>query len=102
MAGVGHVGVQVASVALEHAPRGGQHGCRRLDLGIAQREIEDLVGAALLLEARALLEHPPDPRRLRQIVGDGPGDDHAWSIVHAWRPGTWAAGARWNGCRTAA
>ena len=80
MAGVGHVGVPVRPLALEHAPRGSQHGRWRLDLWIAQREVEDLVGAALLLEARALLEHAADPRRLGQIVGDGPRDDHARSI----------------------
>jgi hypothetical protein len=80
VAGVGHVGVQVGRLALEHAPRGGQHGWRRLDLGIAQGEVEDLVSAALLLEASPLLEHAADPRRLRQILGDGAGDDHGGSI----------------------
>jgi hypothetical protein len=74
--GIGHVGVQVGRVAVEHAPRRGQHRGRRLDLGIAQREVEDPVGAELLLEPGALLEHAADPRRLLEIVGDGPGDDH--------------------------
>ena len=72
VAGVGHVGVQVRRVALEHAPGGGQDRRRRLDLRIAEREVEDLVGAPLLLEPRALLEHAPDPRRLRQVLGHGP------------------------------
>ena len=80
MAGVGHVGVQVELLAVEHAPGGGQHGRRRLDLGIAQREVEDLVRAALLLEPGAFLEHAANPRRLGQIVGDGPGSDHGGSI----------------------
>src|SRR5439155_16339763 len=83
IAGVGHVRVQVRLVALEHATRGGQHGRRRLDLRVAQREVEDLVGAALLLETRALLEHAADPRRPRQVLGHGPGDDHDRSIVDA-------------------
>src|SRR5439155_16943973 len=83
IAGVGHVRVQVRLVALEHATRGGQHGRRRLYLRVAQREVEDLVGAALLLEARALLEHAADPRRPRQVLGHGLGDDHDRSIVDA-------------------
>src|SRR6266568_5725976 len=100
MARVRHVGVQVGRVTVEHAPGGSQDGRRRLDLGIAQREVEDLVGAALLLEPGALLEHATDPRRFRQILGDGPGDDHGGSIVHAWRYRTWAAeamGRAWDG-----
>ena len=91
VAGVRHVGVQVRRVAVEHAPRRGQHGGRRLDLRIAEREVEDLVGAALLLEARALLEHAADPRRLGEIFGDGPRD-HARSIDDApTRAMRWAA-----------
>jgi len=35
MAGVGHVGMPVRLRAVEHAPRGGQHGRRWLDLRIA-------------------------------------------------------------------
>jgi hypothetical protein len=60
--------VQVARLALKQAVRSGQHGCRRLDLGIAQREVEDLVRAALLLEAGALLEHAADQRRLLHMA----------------------------------
>ncbi len=82
VAGVGHVGVQVRLAAVQHAAGRGQHGRGRLDLRVAQREIEDLVGAPLLLETRALLEHPADPGGLCQIGGHGLGDDHGGSIGH--------------------
>src|SRR5438552_13748790 len=95
MASIGHVGVQVARVAVQHAPCRGQHRRRRFDLRVAEREVEDLVGAAFGLEARALLEHAANPRRLLEIVGDGPGDDHAlgsssvqrWSGLYYGAPG---------------
>src|SRR4030095_13023772 len=60
----------------QHAPGGGQHGWRRLDLRVTEREVEDIVRSALLLEARALLEHATDPRGPGEVVGDGGGDDH--------------------------
>jgi hypothetical protein len=66
--------------AVQHAPRGGQHGRRRLDLRIAEREVEDLVGAALLLEAGALFEHAADPRRFREVRGDGSGHHDVYAI----------------------
>ena len=87
VAGVGHVGVQVELAAVQHPAGRGQHGRGRLDLRVAQREVEDLVGAPLLLEARALLEHPADPGGLGEIGGDRVGDDHAGSIGHLARPG---------------
>jgi hypothetical protein len=62
--GVGHVRMQVPRVAVEDAPGGGEHRRRRLDLRIAECEVEDLVGAPLLLEPRPLLEHAADPRGL--------------------------------------
>src|SRR5262245_59157124 len=81
--------------AVEYAPRGGQHCRRRLDLGIAKGEVEDLVGAALLLEAGALLEHAADPRGLGQIVGDGARDDHG---LHS-TPVNLSSSARWQATR---
>src|SRR5262249_16071793 len=43
----------------------GEHRGRGLDLGVTEREVEGLGGAALLLEARAFLEHSTDPGGFR-------------------------------------
>ena len=77
---VRHVGVQMRCVTLQHTLRRGQHGRRRLDFRIAEREVEDLVGATLLLETGALFEHAADPRRFREVRGDGFGHHDVYAI----------------------
>src|SRR4029450_5484540 len=60
---------------------------------LAHREVEDPVGAQLLLESGALIEHAADPRRLLEIVGDGPGDDHGPEYILRTQAGRSAADA---------
>ena len=54
-------------------------------LDIEMPVMDGLEALPLLLQARALLEHPPDPRRLLEILGHRAGD-HGRSIVDAEEP----------------
>ena len=60
--GVGHVAVAARAVFRHHAPQGRDHRLGRLHVGIAQREVEDVLGAALVAKLDADLEHAADPR----------------------------------------
>jgi len=75
--------VQVRVFALEHAPRGGQHGRRRLDLGIAQCKVEDLVGAAL----SAASQPAPIPRTNRPPL-KASSEEIIFAVTTALRYGT--------------
>ena len=74
--GVGHVAVAVRPAPVHHPAQGRQGQCGRLDLGVAQGEIKDVGLATLLLQARALLEHAPNPRSAFELLGDNLGDSH--------------------------
>jgi hypothetical protein len=48
-----------------------EHRGRRLDIGIAQRKIEDRIGPALALQPHAFLEHAANPGGVFELLGDG-------------------------------
>jgi len=74
--GVGHVGVTARPVLRHHTPQGRDHGLRRLDIRIAQREIENVLRSALPAQANAFFEHAPYPRRMLHLILNGFGDAH--------------------------
>ena len=53
--------MRAGAVARGHAPQRIQHRRRRLDIGIAERKVEDRIGPALALQPYALLKHASNP-----------------------------------------
>jgi hypothetical protein len=69
--------VTARAVLRDHTPECRNHRRRWLDVGIADREIEDVVRAALLAELDSYLEYAPEPGGSFQLRGDGAGDRQA-------------------------
>lgn len=76
-AGVRHVAATARAVLRDDTAEYRNRRRRWLDVGIADREIEDVVRAAFLAELDSDLEHAPDPGGTFQLRGDGAGDRQA-------------------------
>jgi len=63
--------VHAGAIAGGDAAQSGKHSGGRLDVGIADRKIEDGIGSALVLETNALLKHAANPGRILNLMGDG-------------------------------
>ena len=80
VARVRHIAVRAGKVAGHNSPQRGQYGGRRLNIGIAQRKIEDRVGPALALHPYAFLEHAPNPGGVIELLGDGLRYRHGYEL----------------------
>ena len=76
VAGVRHVAVAARAVFRDDAAQRGDHGFGRLDVGVADGEIEDILGAALPAELHAGLKHAANPGGALHLLGDRVGDLH--------------------------
>ncbi|GBD10454.1 hypothetical protein HRbin23_00096 [bacterium HR23] len=73
-AGVGHVAMEARRRGLGYLPKKALKGLRRLQDGVTQGEVKDLVGAVKGFQACPLLKHPPYPgallHRMAHLLGD--------------------------------
>ena len=71
VAGIGHVAMRTGTAAGDNPPQRFEYSRWRFHIRIAEREIEDRVGAALALQAHAFLEHAANPGGVFKLLGDG-------------------------------
>ena len=76
---VRHVPVNPGRGVLDEIPEDLPEAFRRLQEGVSQGEVEDGIGAELLLQRLPFLEHLPDPRCLLDLGLHTAGNRHGWT-----------------------
>ena len=76
VSGVGHVAVAARAILGDDSAERGDHRFGRFDIGVADRVIEDIFGAALPAELYADLKHAANPGGVLHLVRDRARDSH--------------------------